>query len=107
MLVGLSELLSDEGAEVVGETDQPSAILFQAERLRPDVVMLGLEDGSRDLGQRVQAAAPGTKVIFWSRDERRMEVLDAGSSVPREVCGSAQEGLRSELDDCQANQAQE
>jgi len=105
MLVGLSQLLRDEGAEVVGEADQPSAILFQAKRLRPDVVML--EDASRELGARVQATAPGTKVVFWSRDERRIEVLDPHSRVPRQVRGSAQEGLRSELNDCQATQAQE
>lgn len=107
MVVGLSQLLSDEGAQVVGEADQPTAILFRAERLRPDVVMLRLEGGSRELGERVQAAAPGTKVIFWSPDEHLIEVLDADSTVTREIRGSAQEGLRSELDDCQANQASE
>lgn len=108
MLVGLSQVLVDEGAEVVGEADLPAAIVFQAGRLHPDAVVLALDgDSAHRLGERVQAAAPRTKVIFWARDERRIEVLDPGSSVPREIRTSVLEGLRTELSDCQANRAEE
>ena len=67
-------------------------------RLHPDTVVLGLDgSGGRELGERVRAVAPDTKVILWMRDETEMEVFDPGSSSPRRIRTSVSGALRSEV----------
>lgn len=95
MLIGMARLLSEEGAEVIGQERHPAGIVGTAGRLRPDVVVLDLNtEGSRDLSSRVQRVSPETKVILCDSDEDGMEVLDPGAEIPRRVDAG---GLQSEL----------
>jgi DNA-binding NarL/FixJ family response regulator len=95
--VGMSGILSSDGVDVVAE-DHPASIVAQAERLRPDAVVLDLDDLSAvEVGARVRAAAPQTKVIFWARDEDEMHIFDPGSSEPRLITSAVSDALRSEL----------
>jgi DNA-binding NarL/FixJ family response regulator len=95
MVIGMARLLSEEGAEVIGQERHPSRIVSTAGRLRPDVVVLDLnKEGSRELSSRVQRVSPETRVILCDSDEDGMEVLDAGADDLRRVDA---EGLRLEL----------
>ena len=71
MRLGMHRVLSEEGCEVVGQEDRPSAIVGAAHRLRPDVVVLDLDSGSvaRARPQLVRGASPETKVVLWAREE--------------------------------------
>lgn len=81
-LIGMSRLLAEDGIDVV---DEPrGGLVARAGDLSPDAVVLGLDDvSSHEIGSLVRAAAPGAKVILWSRDETEMEVYDPGSTAPR------------------------
>jgi DNA-binding NarL/FixJ family response regulator len=95
MVIGMARLLSEEGAEVIGQERHPSGIVSTAGRLLPDVVVLDLNtEGSRELGSRVQRVSPETRVILCDSDEDGMEVLDPGADDLRRVDA---EGLRLEL----------
>jgi DNA-binding NarL/FixJ family response regulator len=95
MVIGMARLLSEEGAEVIGQERHPSSIVSTAGRLRPDVVVLDLNtEGSRELCSRVQRVSPETRVILCDSDEDGMEVLDPGADDLRRVDA---EGLRLEL----------
>jgi DNA-binding NarL/FixJ family response regulator len=94
MRAGLRRLLAEDGVEVVGEERSPDPLVAQAGRLQPDVVLLDLnEQGARELGRRVQRAAPHTTVILWTRDESVMEVLDPAGEGVRRVAVTATGGL--------------
>jgi CheY-like chemotaxis protein len=95
MIIGMARLLSEEGAEVIGQERHPSSIVSTAAQLRPDVVVLDLNtEGSRELGSRVQRVSPETRVILCDSDEDGMEVLDPGAEILRRVDAG---GLQSEL----------
>ncbi len=95
MVIGMARLLSEDGAEVIGQEKHPSSIVSAAGRLRPDVVVLDLNtEGSRELSSRVQRVSPETKVILCDSDEDGMEVLDPGAEILRRVDAG---GLRLEL----------
>jgi len=95
MVIGMARLLSEDGAEVIGQERHPAGIVSAAGRLRPDVVVLDLNsDGSRELGTRVQRVSPETKVILCDNDQDGLEVLDPGADSLRRVDA---EGLRLEL----------
>ena len=94
--LGMTRLLTDAGAEVVGDDDEPAAIEDRAERLTPDVIVLTLEPAG-ELGRRVRAAAPAAKVILWPRDETVMQVLDPGPAAPQRVLRAAPDALLGEL----------
>jgi DNA-binding NarL/FixJ family response regulator len=96
--VGMRKWLADGGIEIVGEVDEPMAIVAEARRLAPDAVVLGLDDGAgRTLGEQVRGAAPEVTVILWARDETEMEVFEAGSSAPRRVATAVPHALLREL----------
>ena len=98
MVLGLRHKLSEDGIEVIGHEDAVPEILRAAERLRPDSVVLDLNDGdARRLAYAVQQASPASKVVLWARDETVMEVLDPDSAVTRLVAVTTPEGLCSEL----------
>lgn len=99
LLVGLEKVLADDGVDVVGHALTPTAIVTEARRLQPDVVVLNLDSvaGETLLGQRIQDVAPRAKVILWARDETVMEVLDPSSRAPRLVPIDAGDDLRIEL----------
>lgn len=95
MVIGMARLVSEDGAEVIGQERHPSSIVSAAGRMQPDVVVLDLKtEGSRELGSRVQRVSPETKVILCDSDEDGMEVLDAGADSLRRVAAG---GLRLEL----------
>jgi DNA-binding NarL/FixJ family response regulator len=96
--LGMSRVLGDDGVDVVEEEGQPADVVAHVVRLHPDAVVLGVDgSGGRELGERVRAAAPDTKVILWTRDETEMEVFDPGSGSPRRIRTSVSGALRSEV----------
>jgi DNA-binding NarL/FixJ family response regulator len=96
--VGMRKWLADGGIDVVGEVDEPEQIVAESRRLRPDAVVLGLEDGAgRSLGEQVRGAAPEVTVILWARDETEMEVFEPGSAAPRRVATAVPHALLREL----------
>lgn len=96
--LGMSRVLGDDGVDVVAEEGQAADVVAHVMRLHPDTVVLGLDgSGGRELGERVRAVAPDTKVILWMRDETEMEVFDPGSSSPRRIRTSVSGALRSEV----------
>jgi hypothetical protein len=98
VLIGMTRVLGEAGADVLGHESHPSQIVTQAGRLRPDVAVLGLDGaGARRLGLRVREASRDTKVILWARDESVMEVLDPHAEEFRIVEEALPEELRSEM----------
>ena len=106
--LGMIDVLSEDGLELIGEEQRPAALVLMAGRLRPDVVVLDLlERSSRELCERVRTASPETKVILWARDEDAMEVLDPGATTPRRIFDAVPEELRSELSNVRVNRVEE
>ena len=98
MRLGMNRVLSEQGCQVVGQEDRPSAIIGAAHRLRPDIVVLDLDNGSSyELAQLVRGASPETTVVLWAREEDLMEVLEPASSASRLVSAPIVERLRGEL----------
>ena len=98
MRLGMTRVLSEQGCHVVGQEDRPSAIVGAAHRLRPDLVVLDLDNGSsRELAHLVRGASPETTVVLWAREEDLMEVLEPASSASRSAAAPIVERLRSEL----------
>jgi DNA-binding NarL/FixJ family response regulator len=98
MRLGMNRVLSEEGCQVVGQEDRPSAIVGAAHRLRPDIVVLDLDGGSsNELAQLVRGASPETTVVLWAREEDLMQVLEPASSTSRVVSAPIVERLRGEL----------
>ena len=98
MRLGMNRVLSEEGCQVVGQEDRPSAIIGAAHRLRPDIVVLDLDNGSSyELAQLVRGASPETTVVLWAREEDLMEVLEPVWNTSRLVAVPIVERLRSEL----------
>jgi AmiR/NasT family two-component response regulator len=98
MRLGMIRVLSEEGCQVVGQEDRPSAIIGAAHRLRPDIVVLDLDNGSsHELAQLVRGASPETTVVLWAREEDLMEVLEPVWNTSRLVAVPIVERLRSEL----------
>jgi DNA-binding NarL/FixJ family response regulator len=106
--LGMMDVLSEDGLELIGEEQRPAALVLMAGRLRPDVVVLDLlQRSSRELTERVRMASPDTKVILWARDEDAMEVLDPGATTPRRIFAEVPEELRSELSNVRVNRVEE
>jgi DNA-binding NarL/FixJ family response regulator len=98
MRLGMKRVLIEQGCEVVGQEDRPSAIVGAAHRLRPDIVVLDLDNGSSyELAQLVRGASPETTVVLWAREEDLMEVLEPVESTSRLVSAPIVERLRGEL----------
>jgi DNA-binding NarL/FixJ family response regulator len=98
MRLGMKRVLVELGCQVVGQEDRPSAIVGAAHRLRPDIVVLDLDNGSSyELAQLVRGASPETTVVLWAREEDLMEVLEPALSTSRLVSAPIVERLRGEL----------
>jgi AmiR/NasT family two-component response regulator len=98
MRMGMRRVLTESGCDVVGQEDRPSAIVGAAHRLRPDIVVLDLDNGSsHELAQLVRGASPETTVVLWAREEDLMEVLEPVWNTSRLVAVPIVERLRSEL----------
>jgi DNA-binding NarL/FixJ family response regulator len=105
--LGMTAVLEEDGIDVVGEESRPAALVLMAGHLRPDAVVLGLEQAaSRELSDRVRAAAPDATVVIWARDEDVMEIVDPGASEPRRVFEPKPEELCSELMRSQVNRVE-
>jgi AmiR/NasT family two-component response regulator len=108
MQMGMRRVLTEQGCEVVGQEDRPSAIVGEVHRLRPDVVVLDLDGGSaQQLGRLVAGASPETTVVLWAREEDLMEVIDPVSADSRRVSAPIVERLRSELSSRQVQRVEE
>src|SRR3954468_1310475 len=98
MRLGMNRVLSEEGCQVVGHEDRPSAIIGAAHRLRPDIVVLDLDNGSsHELAQLVRGAPPEPPVVLWAGEEDLMEVLEPVWNTSRLAAVPIVERLRSEL----------
>src|SRR5262245_31270825 len=98
MRLGMNRVLSEEGCHVVGQEARPTAIVGAAHRLRADIVVLDLDNGSsHELAQLVRGASPETTVVLWAREEDLMEVLEPVWNTSRLVAVPIVERLRSEL----------
>lgn len=98
--LGMVRALEENGCQVVGHhgAHMSHDIVRQAQMLRPDAVVLDLDDGAvQELGRQVQTASPRSKLILWARDEHVMEVVDPGASVPRLIVDAVPEELQREL----------
>jgi AmiR/NasT family two-component response regulator len=108
MQMGMRRVLTEQGCEVVGQEDRPSAIVGEVHRLRPDIVFLDLDNGSaRQLGRLVAGASPETTVVLWAREEDLMEVIDPVSADSRRVSAPVLERLRSELSSSNVQRVEE
>jgi DNA-binding NarL/FixJ family response regulator len=96
--LGITGILEQSGAELVTDDGRQSTVAEQAGRLRPDAVVLGLDDAETlTLREQVREAAPDAKLILWALKEDEMQVFDPGSSTPRLIRTAVPEALRSEL----------
>lgn len=98
--LGMVRALEENGCEIVG--DHRAAVvrdlIVQVGRLRPDAVVLDLDDDAvQELGRLIQSASPETKLIFWARREDVMEVVDPGADSPRLIVDAVPQELHREL----------
>ncbi len=74
--MGLRELLDGHGIEVVAEADSAEEILTGVNEVRPDVVVLDLDDERViDLAEGIASEFPAIKVIACSCEEPVMRVF--------------------------------
>jgi hypothetical protein len=108
-MLGMTQVLADEGIDVVSDDGTPGVVVAEARRLSPDAVVLGRKDDELvdELSAQIQAAVPGAKVIVWERDETAMEIFEPGSATPRRVDKEVQDALLSELGAVHANGEEE
>jgi CheY-like chemotaxis protein len=95
--LGMRQVLSREGADVVEPEDGGEAIAMQVARLSPDAIVLDLDASGTPLSFQIREAAPQAKLILWARDESEMAVFDPGSPRPRRVRTPVPEALLSEV----------
>jgi DNA-binding NarL/FixJ family response regulator len=106
--LGMTDVLGEDGVEVIGAETRPQALLLLAGRLQPDAIVLDLGDAaSRPLADRVRAAAPDATVVLWARDEDAVEILEPGDAVPIRIEEAATDALRQALIACHVNRVEE
>jgi len=106
--VGMLRLLSEDGIEVVGDEVTFASINPEVERLRPDIVVLDLDQSdSQELSELVHLASPQTKIVLWAPTEDVMEVIDPGATRPRLVVSGATADLLAEMSAPQVSRAEE
>ena len=75
-LMGLRELLDGQGVEVVAEAESPEGILSAVNEVRPDVVVLDLDDDEAlGTASEITSEFPAIKVIACSCEEPVMRVF--------------------------------
>lgn len=83
---GLRAVLEEAGVSVVGETQDTAAAAMTARALRPDVVVLGVDElcaSHADTVREIVAACPSAKVLVLASSaepEQAIAVLAAGSA---------------------------
>ena len=74
--MGLRELLDGQGIEVVAEAKSPTGILACVNEVRPDIVVLDLDDeGALEMAEEITSEFPAIKVIACSCEEPVMRVF--------------------------------
>ena len=74
--MGLRELLDGQGIEVVAEAESIGRIVSCVSEVRPDVVVLDLDDdGALGMAEEITAEFPAIKVIACSCEEPLMRVF--------------------------------
>ncbi|HZQ76756.1 MAG TPA: hypothetical protein VFE55_05465 [Acidimicrobiia bacterium] len=74
--MGLRELLDGQGIEVVAEAEPDRGIVSCVSEVRPDVVVLDLDDdGSLGTAEEIASEFPAIKVIACSCEEPVMRVF--------------------------------
>ena len=74
--MGLRELLDGQGIEVVAEADTATGIVSLVNEVRPDVVVLDLDDECvLGLAEEITSEFPAIKVIACSCEEPVMRVF--------------------------------
>ena len=107
-VLGMTQVLADEGIDVVSDDGTPGVVVAEARRLSPDAVVLGRKgDRVAELSAQIRAVAPEAKVIVWERDETAMEIFEPGSATPRRVDKEVRDALLTELGAVQANGEEE
>jgi hypothetical protein len=97
-LVGMTDVLTGGGIDVVVGNGPAPDIVDRVRRVRPDALLLDRSSVfALQIGRQAQQAVPGTKVILWPRDEGEMEILDSADSAPRRVAMSPSRALLNEL----------
>jgi hypothetical protein len=103
-VLGMTQVLADEGIDVVSDGGRPGVVVAEARRLSPDAVVLGrTADRTGELSAQIQRAAPEAKVIVWERDETAIEIFEPGSAIPRRVDKEVRDALLIELGAVPAN----
>jgi DNA-binding NarL/FixJ family response regulator len=92
----MRQLLEGAGMAVIDGGSDPAAVLSACDASHPDGVVL---DATAQAGllQEVRAAAPDAKLVVWARDDRGIQVFDAGAAEPRRIASAAPEALVREL----------
>ena len=76
--MGLRELLQGQGVEIVAEAELAEGILSCVSDVRPDVVVLDLDDDDAlGTAERITSEFPAIKVIACSCEEPVMRVFPA------------------------------
>ena len=57
MRMGMRRVLTEQGCEVIGQEDRPSAIVGEVHRLRPDIVFLDLDGGTVEADAEIPGPA--------------------------------------------------
>lgn len=74
--MGLRELLDEEGLEVVAEAEIGAGIIPWVSEVRPDVVVLDLDDeATGEVAARITSEFPAIKVIACSSEQPVMRVF--------------------------------
>jgi DNA-binding NarL/FixJ family response regulator len=74
--MGLRDILDGQGIEVVAEAESADVIVACVSEVRPDVVVLDLDDeGVLDLAEEITSEFPAIKVIACSCEEPVMRVF--------------------------------
>jgi DNA-binding NarL/FixJ family response regulator len=95
---GLVRALAEGGIEVIGDEHDGEAMMLTAGQAHPDAIILGGDHPrAAALGELLQEALPGTKVIFFDRDEANSRVLDPRTKVTRPMRSPVIEALVAEL----------
>jgi len=74
--MGLRELLDTQGLEVVAESGGQGGIIARLSEVRPDVVLLDLDDpGFAPVALRISSTFPAVKVIACSSEQPVMRIF--------------------------------
>src|SRR3954452_23138593 len=66
----MRRVLSEQGCQVVGQDDRPTATVGTARRRRPDIVVFDLDGASSHQLGRLVRACPETTVVPWRPGEQ-------------------------------------